>query len=58
MKLAVDTTAILGKGAVRDTYNLIGDGTVQLAVVLEFDVPSYRTGLEKEEIIREKTLQK
>ena len=26
MQLAVDTTAILGKGAVRDTYNLIGDG--------------------------------
>ena len=26
MKLAVDTTAILGRGAVRDTWNLIGDG--------------------------------
>ncbi len=26
MKLAIDTTAILGKGAVRDTWNLIGDG--------------------------------
>lgn len=26
MKLAVDTTAILGKGAQRDAYNLIGDG--------------------------------
>ncbi len=26
MKLAVDTTAILGRGAVRDAYNLIGDG--------------------------------
>lgn len=26
MKLALDTTAILGKGAVRDAYNLIGDG--------------------------------
>lgn len=26
MKLATDTTAILGRGAVRDAYNLIGDG--------------------------------
>lgn len=26
MKLALDTTAILGKGAQRDAYNLIGDG--------------------------------
>ena len=26
MKLAIDTTAILGRGAVRDTYDLIGDG--------------------------------
>ena len=26
MKLALDTTAILGRGAVRDAYNLIGDG--------------------------------
>ena len=34
------------------------DRIVHHAVVLEFDVPSYRTGLEKEEIIREKTLQK
>ena len=26
MKLVIDTTAILGRGAVRDAYNLIGDG--------------------------------
>lgn len=26
MQLALDTTAILGRGAVRDAYNLIGDG--------------------------------
>ena len=30
MKVALDTTNILGRGAVRDTYNLLGDGIVQL----------------------------
>ena len=34
------------------------DRIVHHAVVLEFDVPSYRTGLAKEEIIREENLQK
>src|ERR1035437_1871775 len=28
MRLAVDTTNILGRGAVKDTYNLLGDGIV------------------------------
>jgi hypothetical protein len=30
MTLAIDTTPILGKGAVQDTYNLLGTGIVQL----------------------------
>src|SRR3712207_1697252 len=34
LKVALDTTAILGRGAVKDTYNLLGDGSVELARVL------------------------
>ena len=34
MKVAVDTTNILGRGAVKDTYNLLADGTVKLLRVL------------------------
>ena len=30
MKVALDTTNILGRGAVQDTYNLLADGIVQL----------------------------
>ena len=30
VKLALDTTHILGRGAVRDTYNLLADGLVQV----------------------------
>jgi Transposase DDE domain/Transposase domain (DUF772) len=30
IKLALDTTYILGRGAVRDTYNLLADGIVQV----------------------------
>ncbi len=30
MKLALDTTHILGRGAVKDTYNLLADGIVQV----------------------------
>ena len=30
MKVALDTTNILGRGAVRDTYNLLADGTIKL----------------------------
>ena len=30
MRVALDTTNILGQGAVRDTYNLLADGIVQL----------------------------
>ena len=30
MKVALDTTYILGRGAVKDTYNLLGDGIVKL----------------------------
>lgn len=34
MRAALDTTNILGRGAVRDTYNLIGDGIVSLCRLL------------------------
>jgi transposase len=34
LKVALDTTNILGRGAVKDTYNLLGDGIVKLARVL------------------------
>lgn len=34
LKLALDTTPIFGKGAVKDTYNLLADGIRQLAGVL------------------------
>ena len=30
MKVALDTTNILGRGAVKDTYNLLADGIVKL----------------------------
>jgi transposase len=34
LKLAFDTTNILGRGAVKDSYNLLGDGIVKVARVL------------------------
>jgi hypothetical protein len=34
IKVAIDTTPILGRGAVKDTYNLIADGIKKLAKVL------------------------
>lgn len=34
LRQAIDTTAILGRGAVKDTYNLLADGIVQLVQVL------------------------
>ena len=34
MKVALDTTYILGRGAVKDTYNLLADGIVKLMRVL------------------------
>jgi transposase len=34
LKVALDTTNILGRGAVKDTYNLLGDGIVKLARLL------------------------
>ena len=42
MRVALDTTCILGRGAVRDTYNLLADGIVKLlralAAVAKIDV--------------------
>ena len=37
MKVAVDTTYILGRGAVKDTYNLLADGTGQVVRALAQD---------------------
>ena len=34
MRVALDTTYILGRGAVKDTYNLLADGIVKLLRVL------------------------
>ena len=34
LRVALDTTAILGRGAVKDTYNLLADGIVQVLRVL------------------------
>jgi len=34
LRSAIDSTYILGRGAVRDTYNLIGDGIVSVARIL------------------------
>ena len=34
LKVALDTSNILGRGAVKDTYNLLGDGVMKLARVL------------------------
>lgn len=34
MRAALDTTNVLGRGAVRDTYNLIGDGIVSVSRLL------------------------
>src|SRR5436190_15934704 len=34
MRAVIDSTNILGRGAVRDTYNLIGDGIVSVARIL------------------------
>ena len=34
LRLALDTTPILGRGAVKDTYNLLADGIVRLLRVL------------------------
>ena len=34
MKVALDTTYILGRGAVKDTYNLLADGIVQVVRAL------------------------
>ena len=41
MRVALDTTYILGQGAVKDTYNLLADGIIKLmrALAAVEDVP-------------------
>jgi hypothetical protein len=42
MAVALDTTPILGRGAVKDTYNLLADGIKKLAVTLARQVDGMR----------------
>ena len=42
--MALDTTYILGRGAVKDTYNLLADGIVKLLRVLAA-VANHRRGM-------------
>ena len=48
MRVALDTTYILGRGAVKDTYNLLADGIVKLlrvlAAVANIDVGEWAAG--------------
>ena len=48
MRVALDTTCILGRGAVKDTYNLLADGIVKLlralAAVAKIDVGEWAEG--------------
>ena len=48
MRVALDTTCILGRGAVKDTYNLLADGIVKLlrvlAAVANIDVGEWAEG--------------
>src|SRR5215216_4705164 len=39
LKVVLDTTYVLGRGAVKDTYNLLSDGIVMLARKLAAEVP-------------------
>ena len=48
MKVALDTTNILGRGAVKDTYNLLADGTVKLLGVLT-QIEGISAGIQRRE---------
>ena len=48
LKLALDTTHILGRGAVKDTYNLLADGIVQVLRMLAKLGPFELTDLAEE----------
>ena len=45
MRVALDTTYILGRGAVKDTYNLLSDGIVKLLRVLAGRGEHHRQGM-------------
>jgi hypothetical protein len=49
MKVALDTTSILGRGAVKDTYNLLADGIKKLAKTLARRVEQVRPEVWAEE---------
>ena len=53
IRVALDTTPILGKGAVKDTYNLLAEGIVQLAGALaEMAAEDAAAWAEKQELSR------
>jgi hypothetical protein len=53
IRVALDTTPIIGKGAVKDTYNLLGEGIVELAGPLaEVAGESATAWAEKQELSR------
>src|SRR5215470_4402828 len=60
IKLALDTTYVLGRGAVRDTYNLLADGIVQvlrgLAELVKCDLLEVAEELECTRYVSESSL--
>jgi transposase len=60
LRLALDTTNILGRGAVKDTYNLLGDGIVlllrQLAKLAEAELVPFATELGYARYVGEQSL--
>lgn len=60
LRLALDTTHILGRGAVKDTYNLLGDGIVlllrQLAKLAGAELVAFATGLGYARYVGERSL--
>lgn len=60
MRVALDTTHILGRGAVKDTYNLLGDGIVlvlrQLSTLAGETLPDYARARGLERYVSERSL--
>ena len=60
LRLALDTTNILGRGAVKDTYNLLGDGIVlllrQLALLAGAELAAFATELGYARYVGEQSL--
>ena len=53
IRAAIDTSPILGRGAVKDTYNLVADGMAKfLRILAAFESPLLGPGVEVEEFAR------